>query len=62
MLPLVVLVICLIVFVARAFTSLTQESATWDETHYFGLGKYLVQHQRWDVPGSVVSVLRTLMR
>ncbi len=30
------------------------ESATWDETHYLGLGKYLLQTGRWDVPGSIL--------
>ena len=34
--------------------SLRQESATWDETVYFGLGKYLLQTQRWDVPGAIL--------
>jgi 4-amino-4-deoxy-L-arabinose transferase-like glycosyltransferase len=33
---------------------MVQESSTWDETCYFGLGKYLLQHQRWDVPGSIL--------
>jgi 4-amino-4-deoxy-L-arabinose transferase-like glycosyltransferase len=53
-LPLVVLAACLAVFAARAYTSLRQESATWDETHYLGIGKYLLQHGRWDVPGSIL--------
>jgi 4-amino-4-deoxy-L-arabinose transferase-like glycosyltransferase len=33
---------------------MTQESSTWDETCLFGLGKYLLQNQRWDVPGSIL--------
>ncbi len=33
---------------------MVQESSTWDETHYFGLGKYLLQTGRWDVPGSIL--------
>ena len=45
LLPLVVLAVCLSIFAVRAFTSLRQESATWDETHYFGLGKYLLEHR-----------------
>ncbi len=53
-LPLVVLAVFLIVFAARAVASMVQESATWDETHYFGLGKYLLQNRRWDVPGSIL--------
>ncbi len=31
-----------------------QESSTWDETRYFGLGKYLLIEHRWDVPGSIL--------
>ncbi len=33
---------------------MVQESSTWDETHYFGLGKYLLQTGRWDVSGSIL--------
>ncbi len=33
---------------------MVQESSTFDETHYFGLGKYLLQTGRWDVPGSIL--------
>lgn len=44
----------LVIFTLRAYSSLRQESATWDETVYFGLGKYLLQTQRWDVPGSIL--------
>src|SRR5580658_9615593 len=52
--PSLVLVLCLALFTVKAVTSLVQESATWDETCYFGLGKYLLQNQRWDVPGSIL--------
>lgn len=44
----------LLVFTLRAYSSLRQESSTWDETVYFGLGKYLLQTQRWDVPGAIL--------
>ncbi len=33
---------------------MVQESSTFDETHYFGLGKYLLQTGRWDVPSSIL--------
>ena len=52
--PLLVLVLCLLLFVGRSIASLTQESSTWDETCAFGLGKYLLQNHRWDVPGSIL--------
>lgn len=50
----IILVICLIVFSVQSYTSLTQKSSTWDETHYFGLGKYLLKESTWDVPGSIL--------
>ncbi|HTR42228.1 MAG TPA: glycosyltransferase family 39 protein [Pseudomonadales bacterium] len=53
-LPAIVLIVCLVAFVIKAVTSLMQESATWDETAYFGLGKYLMQYHRWDAPGAVI--------
>jgi len=53
-LPFLVLVVCLLIFLIRSFTSLTQESATWDETRLFGVGKYLLQTQRWDVPSAIL--------
>ncbi len=33
---------------------MVQESATWDETHYFGIGKYLLQTGKWDVNDSIL--------
>jgi 4-amino-4-deoxy-L-arabinose transferase-like glycosyltransferase len=50
----VMLASLLLVFTLRAYSSLRQESSTWDETVYFGLGKYLLQTQRWDVPGAIL--------
>jgi len=34
--------------------SIRSHSATWDETHYFGVGKYLLETGRWDVPDSIL--------
>jgi 4-amino-4-deoxy-L-arabinose transferase-like glycosyltransferase len=53
-LPSIVLCVCLAAFLVKALTSLVQESATWDETTYFGLGKYILQNHRWDVPGATL--------
>jgi len=53
-LPAIILVLCVAFFLVKAVTSLIQESSTWDETCYFGLGKYLLQNHRWDVPGSIL--------
>ncbi|MGA2178110.1 MAG: glycosyltransferase family 39 protein [Verrucomicrobiota bacterium] len=52
--PAIILVLCLALFTVKALTSLVQESSTWDETGYFGLGKYILQNHRWDVPGSIL--------
>ena len=53
-LPSIILAVCLAAFLVKALTSLTQESATWDEPGYLGLGKYILQTHRWDVPGSIL--------
>jgi 4-amino-4-deoxy-L-arabinose transferase-like glycosyltransferase len=53
LLPASIMVLCLALFVIKAVASLVQESSTWDETHYFGLGKYILQNHRWDVPGAL---------
>lgn len=53
-LPSIVFAVCLVIFTVKALTSMIQKSSTWDETHYFGLGKYLLQNRRWDVPGSIL--------
>lgn len=42
------------IFLIKALTSLTQESSTWDETSYLGLGKYILQHHKWDVSSSIL--------
>lgn len=52
--PLLVALACLALFAVRAASSLQNESATWDETHYFGLGAYLLEHRSWDVSGSIL--------
>jgi len=40
----------LAVFVLFSLSSSLQKSATWDETHYLGLGDYLFREHRWDIP------------
>jgi 4-amino-4-deoxy-L-arabinose transferase-like glycosyltransferase len=52
--PRIVLVVCLLVFTIKAFTSMVQESATWDESPNFGIGTYLLQTGKWDVKGSIL--------
>lgn len=52
--PFLLLSLCIIVFAARAVDSLRQDSATFDETNYLGIGRHLMQTGRWDVPGSIL--------
>ena len=40
----------LAVFATLSLTSMTSKSATWDETQYLGLGVYLFENFRWDIP------------
>lgn len=54
LLPTIVLCVCLAAFFVKALTSLAWESATWDETTYLGLGKYILQYHRWDAPGAIL--------
>jgi 4-amino-4-deoxy-L-arabinose transferase-like glycosyltransferase len=53
-LALIIFALCLALFSVRAVTSMVQESSTWDETHYFGMGKYLLQTGRWDAMGCIL--------
>jgi 4-amino-4-deoxy-L-arabinose transferase-like glycosyltransferase len=50
----VIIAFFLTIFFVQSFVFLSSTSATWDETTYFGLGKYLMKNFRWDVPGSVL--------
>src|SRR4030043_1706335 len=47
-------ILLLVFFLIQSGTTMIQESATWDETHSFGLGEYLLKNMRWDVPGSIL--------
>jgi len=44
----------LAVFFVQSFIAIATHSSTWDETHYFGIGKYLLKHQSWDVKGAII--------
>ena len=52
--PTWVLVALVTLFVAEALGAIRSDSATWDETHYWGIGKYLLETGRWDVPGCIL--------
>lgn len=42
--------ILLLVFAALAAAGVVQKSPTYDETHYLGVGRYVLTHGRWDLP------------
>ncbi len=50
----IALVLLLFVFALQSAGSIRSKSPTWDETHYFGLGHYLLKHPYWDVPSSTL--------
>jgi 4-amino-4-deoxy-L-arabinose transferase-like glycosyltransferase len=50
----VIVMLMLGLFFAQSYSSLMTKSSTWDETHYFGIGRYLLKHQTWDVMGSIL--------
>lgn len=49
-----VVVIFLCFLVLQCVMSLRHKSPTWDETHYLGIGRYLLTHFKWDVKGSIL--------
>ena len=49
-----VAVILLLILAFQCVMSLRQKSPTWDETHYLGIGKYLLTHFTWNTQGSIL--------
>lgn len=47
-----VAVLLLALFAALAFTSALRKSITWDETVALGVGNYLLESRRWDIPAA----------
>ena len=41
-------------FVIQGIVAILSLSATGDETHYLGMGRYLVKTQRWDLPDALL--------
>ncbi len=44
----------LLIFFTLSSISLTSQSATFDEVQYFGIGKYILKNQKWDVMGAIL--------
>lgn len=49
-----IVTILLMSFFVQTSVFIFSKSSTWDETHAFGLGKYLLQQHRWDVQGAII--------
>jgi hypothetical protein len=49
-----IVVILLLTFSFQCVMSLRDKSPTWDETHYLGIGKYLLTHFTWDIKGAIL--------
>lgn len=48
----IVVAVLLIIFAGLALSSSVQKSPAWDETLWLGIGAYLLDHFRWDIPAS----------
>jgi hypothetical protein len=44
----------LAVYTLLSLGTITQKSATWDETHYLGVGYHLLKNRQWDIPSSML--------
>lgn len=51
----VLLVSLLAVFLAEGTLALCHMSATGDETHYLGMGRYLIKNQKWDMADALLQ-------
>jgi 4-amino-4-deoxy-L-arabinose transferase-like glycosyltransferase len=52
--PTWILVALAALFIVEAGGAIRSDSPTWDETHYLGIGQYLFETGRWDIPDSIV--------
>lgn len=50
----IIVALLLASFAFQAGLFITSKSSTWDETHYLGIGKYLLTHRQWDVKGAII--------
>ena len=48
-------VLLLLIFLIEGNVALCHMSATGDETHYLGMGRYLLKYQRWDLDDTLLQ-------
>ena len=49
-----IVVLLLALFSLQSLASISSKSATFDEVQYFGIGKYLLTAQKWDIMGAIL--------
>ena len=49
------LLLLLAIFLAHGTVAVFHMSATGDETHYLGIGRYLIQNQKWDLMDTLLQ-------
>ena len=50
----IILALLLAAFALQSYGTIRSKSPIWDETNYFGLGYYLLQHPSWDIPSTTL--------
>lgn len=45
----------LALYAVLSLAGMSRNSSTWDETHYLGLGCYLLKHKEWNVPSATLQ-------
>jgi hypothetical protein len=50
-----ILSLLLLIFLVEGAVALCHMSATGDETHYLGMGRYLIKQQRWDLDDALLQ-------
>lgn len=49
-----IVALLLVLFSLQSLASITSKSATFDEVQYFGIGRYLLTAQKWDIMGAIL--------
>lgn len=50
----IIILVLLSIFSFLSFAAISSKSGTFDEVQHFGIGKYLLVNQKWDVMGSIL--------
>ena len=50
----IIVALLLVMFAIQSLAAINTKSATFDEVQYFGIGKYLLTSQKWDIMGAIL--------